>query len=167
MVVKLSVGETELPSIQPGMAGVIMFDAIPGAPVPIVVSAIDLAPRGEQGVVTYTVEAPLIGLENQDDKPAPGMNGAAVLVSEQHADVLAVPSRAIRRLGEELVVDVMVDDVAEARTIKTGLTDGEMTEVTDGLEEGELVVVGTRQAGTESEQPSGAPTAQELPEGIR
>jgi hypothetical protein len=95
------------------------------------------------------------------------MNGAAILVSEQRADVLAVPSRAIRRLGEELVVDVMVQGVAEARTIKTGLTDGEMTEVTEGLAEGELVVVGSRKAGGDSEEPSGAPTAQELPEGIR
>lgn len=167
MKVEISVGETELPNIRTGMGGVILFDAVQGRPFPIVVSTIDLAPSVEQGVVTYTVEAALQGLAGDEPKPAPGMNGSAVLVTEQRVDVLAVPSRAIRRLGGNLTVDVMVNGVAEPRVIKTGLTDGEMTEVTEGLEEGDLVVVGTREAGGEAEQPSGAPTAQELPEGIR
>lgn len=162
LMVRLTVGETDLPSIRAGMVGLMLFDALQARPFPVVITAIGLEPREEQGIVTYAVEGALAGIgEDVADRPVPGMNGSAVLVTEERKDVLVVPSRAIRRRGDEVVVEMMVDGKAEIRAIETGLADTDNTEVVSGLEEGDLVVVpGTARAEEEGD-------SEPLPEGIR
>ena len=160
--VRLTVGETDLPSLRPGMVGLIIFDALQERPFPVVITAIGLAPQVQQGIVIYVVEGALVGIgEEVADRPVPGMNGSAVLVTEERRDVLVVPNRAIRRRGDEIVVEVMVDGKPEIQAIETGLSDTDNTEVASGLEEGDLVVVpGTTRAEQEREE-------EQLPEGIR
>lgn len=162
LMVRLDIGETDLPSLRQGMVGMMLFDAVQGRPFPIVITAIGLEPKMEQGIVTYVVEGALVGLsEDADNRPVPGMNGAAMLVTEERRDVVAVPNRAIRRRGDEIVVEVMVDGTPEIRPIEAGLSDTDNTEVVSGVEEGDLVVVpGTKPANQESEEEA-------LPEGIR
>jgi RND family efflux transporter MFP subunit len=159
---KLTVGETDLPSLRLGMVGLMLFDALQEKPFPVVITAMGLEPEVEQGIVTYAVEAALLGVgEDLASRPVPGMNGSAVLVTEEHKDVLTVPNSAIRRRGDEIVVEVMVDGKTEIRPVQTGLSDNDNSEVVSGLEEGDLVVVpGSARANQEQDQ--GA-----LPEGIR
>ena len=160
--VRLTVGETDLPSLRQGMVGLMVFDALQNKPFPVVITAMGLEPEVEQGIVTYAVEAALIGVgEDVASRPVPGMNGSAVLVTEERKDILTVPNRAIRRRGDEVVVEVMVDGKTEIRPVQTGLSDTENTEVVSGLADGDLAVVpGTAQANQEQEQET-------LPEGIR
>jgi hypothetical protein len=160
--VRLAVGETDLPSLRVGMVGLMIFDALQNRPFPVVITRIGLEPKVAQGIVTYVVEGALAGVgEGVADRPMPGMNGSAVLVTEQHQDVLVVPNRAIRRRGDEVVVDVMVDGKPEIRAVETGLSDTDNTEVVSGLEEGDLLVLpATPRANQQSGQGS-------LPEGIR
>jgi HlyD family secretion protein len=160
--VRLTVGETDLPSLRVGMVGLMLFDALQSTPFPVVVTAIGLQPGVEQGIVTYVVEAALLGLgEDAASRPAPGMNGSAVLVTEERKDVLSVPNQAIRRRGDEVVVEVMVDGKSEIRAIQTGLSDTDNSEVVSGLAEGDLVVVPGTASATQGQ---GQET---LPEGIR
>ena len=163
--VALTVGETELPDIKVGQHGGIQFDAIQERPFLFEITGIGLAPQVQQGVVTYDVRAPLTVGDDipPDQRPAPGMNGAAVIVTEQKNDVLAVPSRAIRRRGSELIVEVLVDGEVEQKLVETGLTDGENTEIVSGLEVGDEVVL---RGGTAAEAEAGE-TPETLPEGIR
>jgi len=160
--VLLTVGETDLPSLRQGMVGVMIFDALQNKPFAVVITAMGLAPKVEQGIVTYEVEAALLGVgEDAASRPVPGMNGSAVLVTEERKDILTVPNSAVRRRGEEVVVEVMVDGKTEIRPVQTGLSDNDNSEVVSGLEEGDLVVVpGSAQANQEQEQET-------LPEGIR
>jgi len=160
--VRLAVGETDLPSLRVGMVGVMIFDALQDRPFPVVITRIGLEPKETQGIVTYAVEGALAGVgEGVADRPAPGMNGSAVLVTEQHQDVLVVPNRAVRRRGDELVVEVMVDGKSEMRAVQTGLSDTDNTEVVSGLAEGDLLVLpAAAQTGQQQGQTS-------LPEGIR
>jgi HlyD family secretion protein len=160
--VKLTVGETDLPSLRLGMVGLMLFDALPDKPFPVVITAMGLEPEVDQGIVTYAVEAALLGVgEDMASRPVPGMNGSAVLVTEERKDVLTVPNTAIRRRGDEVVVEVMVDGKTEIRPVQTGLSDTDNSEVVSGLEEGDLVVVpGSARANQEQEQET-------LPEGIR
>lgn len=160
--VRLTVGETDLPGLRPGMVGVMIFDAIQERPFALVLTAIGLAPQVEQGIVIYVVEGALVGVgEEVENRPVPGMNGSAVLVTEERQNVLVVPNRAIRRRGDDVVVEVMVDGKLEIQTVETGLSDTDNTEVISGLEEGDLVVLpGSTQAEQEEERES-------LPEGIR
>ena len=160
--VRLSVGETDLPSLRVGMVGLMIFDALQSRPFAVVITRIGLGPIVEQGIVTYAVEGALAGLgEGMADRPVPGMNGSAVLVTEERKDILTVANRAIRRRGDEIVVEVMVDGKTEIRPVQTGLSDNDNSEVVSGLEEGDLVVVpGTTRANQEQAEET-------LPEGIR
>ncbi len=160
--VRLAVGETDLPSLRVGMVGVMIFDALQNRPFPVVITHIALGPKVEQGIVTYVVEGAMAGLgEEVTDRPVPGMNGSAVLVTEQHQDVLVVPNRAIRRRGDQVVVEVMAEGKTGLQPIQTSLSDTDNTEVVSGLEEGDLIVLPyTTTAAQETEQES-------LPEGIR
>ena len=156
--VSLSVGETDLPSLRVGMVGVMIFDALQNHPFPVVITRMGLGPKVEQGVVTYAVEGALSGLgQGPADRPAPGMNGSAILVTEQHQDVLVVPNRAIRRRGDQVVVDVMVDGKVETRTIQTGLSDTDNTEVVSGLAEGDLLALPSTTAPGQQKTPEALP----------
>ncbi len=64
----------------------------------------------------------------------------SILVQERN-NVLLVPNKTITRQGQETYVQVMEDGVIEERSIKTGISDWQYTEVIDGLTEGEEVVI--------------------------
>jgi HlyD family secretion protein len=158
----LAVGETDLPSLRVGMVGLVTFDALQGKPFPVVITRIGLGPKVSQGVVTYDVECAISGLgEGPADRPTPGMNGTAIIVTEQHQDVLLVPNRAIRRRGNDIVVDVMVNGKVETRPITVGLADTDNTEVLSGLAEGDLLALPSGTAGVATKAPA------ILPEGIK
>ena len=161
--VELTLGETDLPSVKVGQKGVIIFDAIQEKAYPLTVTEIGLAPTTQQGVVTYLATAQLARFDaSADVRPAPGMSGAAVIVTQEKADVLAVPNRAIRRRGQDQTVDVVLDGKLETRVVLTGVSDTEKTEILSGLEAGDLVTI-----------PGSAPAqgaleeGEELPAGIR
>jgi RND family efflux transporter MFP subunit len=165
--VKLTLGETDLPAVKVGQTGIIIFDAIQDVAYPLKITSIGLAPDTQQGVVTYTALAELTRLNEggEDVRPAPGMNGAAVVTTDEKANVLVVPSQAIRQRGGNSVVDVLVDGKPETRVIRTGSTDTTNTEVTSGLEAGDLVILpGTAKTTTEEATPEGG---EDLPGGIR
>jgi RND family efflux transporter MFP subunit len=164
--VKLTLGETDLPAVKVGQTGLIIFDAIQDVAYPLRVTSIGLAPETQQGVVTYTALAELTRLNEggEDVRPAPGMNGAAVVTTEEKANVLAVPSQAIRQRGNNQVVDVLVDGKPETRVIRTGSSDTTNTEVTSGLQAGDLVILPGTASTTEEESTS---EEEEIPGGIR
>lgn len=160
----LTIGEADLPSIHPGSVGAIIFDAIQGQMYPFRVTAIGLAPKTQQGVVTYVTQAALLVPPNAP-RPAAGMTGAAVVVQEERANVLTVPARAIRKRGGDQIVEVMVDGVPQERVIKAGLSDGQNTEVIEGLAEHDQVVLPAISS-SRSGSSSGSKTPT-LPGGIR
>lgn len=159
----LTIGEVDLPNVKAGQPGGIIFDAIQGRPYFFVITSVGLAPQVQQGVVTYIARANLI-LPDDAPRPAPGMNGAALIQLEQRNNVIAVPARAVRKRGDDQIVDVQTaDGVIEERVVDTGLSDGQDIEVVSGLSEGETVMM-PRLAGGASGQGS---QDQRLPGGIR
>jgi len=160
---ELTLGETDLPTVRVGQKGVIIFDAIPEKAYPLTVTEIGLAPMTQQGVVTYLATAQLAGFDpNADVRPAPGMSGSAVIITQEKTNVLAVPNRAIRRRGDNQTVEVVLDGKLEIRVVQTGISDTENTEILSGLKAGDVVAL-----------PGGAPSgeaaedAEILPGGIR
>ncbi|MCJ7509554.1 MAG: biotin/lipoyl-binding protein [Dehalococcoidia bacterium] len=80
-------------------------------------------------------------------KPLPGMNASVTITVAQAQDVLTVPSQAIQTEGFRSVVEVQKDDGStEKVAVQTGLTDGTNTEITQGLEEGQTIIIATRAA---------------------
>jgi len=166
---KLTLGETDLPVAKVGQTGLIIFDAIQGVAYPLKITSIGLAPDTQQGVVTYTAQADLTRLNEggENVRPAPGMNGAAVITTEEKPNVLAVPNQAIRKRGNDQVVDVLVGGKPEVRVIHTGSADANNTEVTSGLQTGDLVILpGAARTTGETPTPAGG-GEEEIPGGIR
>jgi len=71
-----------------------------------------------------------------------GLTVTVSIIVAQKSDVLLVPNSAITTQGRQTYVQVVSPDgTIEERSITTGISDWQYTEVTDGLSEGEKVVV--------------------------
>ena len=71
-----------------------------------------------------------------------GLTITVSIVIAQRNDVLLVPNGAITSQGGQTYVQVVLpDDTIEDRAVTTGISNWQYTEVTDGLSEGEKVVV--------------------------
>jgi multidrug efflux pump subunit AcrA (membrane-fusion protein) len=136
----LVIGENDRPYVSNGQQGTITFDAMPNQAYPFVIRSIGDSPKIEQGVATYTAEASLT-LPAGAVRPVPGMSGVTEVLITEKADVLAIPARALRRIGREQVVDVMAGGVVEERPVQAGISDGQYVEVLSGLAEGDQVVL--------------------------
>lgn len=116
-----------------------------GADVVFETSVIKIDPAATMidGVPTYKVT---LKFTNQDDRIRSGMTANLDILTSERADVLIVPSRAVKIQADGkyvTVVDLSNQKTSE-RKVLTGLkgSDG-MTEILSGLEVGESVVVNT------------------------
>ncbi len=75
----------------------------------------------------------------QDATLKQGLSATVTIVSEQKTGILYVPSKAVVRQGGNMIVKVPNGTTIEARTVKTGMSDGTNTEIMEGLKEGETV----------------------------
>ena len=71
-----------------------------------------------------------------------GLTVTVSIIVEQRTGVLLVPNGAITYQGREAYVQVVSPDgTTEPRSIQTGISDSQNTEVTSGLSEGEQVII--------------------------
>jgi HlyD family secretion protein len=88
-------------------------------------------------------------------KPVPGMNATVTVIVAQVQNVLVVPSSAVQSDGRDSVVTIQNDDGSTTRQIvEAGLTNGTSTEIVNGLEEGQTVIIpgATSSSSTSSSQ---------------
>jgi membrane fusion protein (multidrug efflux system) len=142
--VKVSVGVPE--------RDVLAFEE--GAPVTV---TIDALPEHEfQGCIHYiaTVADPMtrtftaeIEVDNSKGLIKPGMIARASLVRRVYEDAIVVPIFATVLLDQQRYVLVEEDGVAKLKAIETGVIQGNVVQITEGLEPGDrLIVVGQRDA---------------------
>jgi HlyD family secretion protein len=106
-------------------------------------------PQGFTSISSLGVEEQRVGVVAGFESPAAawadslgaGYRVLARFVVWQADDVLQVPSSALFRVGEEWAVFVVEDDRAVRRTVTLGQQSGLVAQVTDGLSEGEVVIV--------------------------
>ena len=92
--------------------------------------------------------------------------------AELHSNAVLIPAPALVREGEETAVFVVMDEKAERRPVKIGLTDGEQIEILSGVKAGEQVIVdgqaglpdGARVSIGEAAEPAAAADADKSPE---
>jgi HlyD family secretion protein len=86
-----------------------------------------------------------------------GLSVSVTLLIAEKTDVLLVPNAAISKAGNRAFVTVILEDGGEEqRSITTGVSNWQYTEVLDGLEEGDVIkTVGTVAAGGGPERPGG------------
>jgi HlyD family secretion protein len=111
------------------------------------------APLIEDNVVHYET---IITVDNSEKLLKPGMTAEVSVITSERKDVLRLRNTALRaRLPDTIrpeeppemeeddqVVYLLRNGSMEAKTVKTGLTDGVYTEILEGISSGDTLVVG-------------------------
>ncbi len=134
---EVNVDELDIVPVELGQEVELSFDAIPGRVYSGVI--IRIAPSATEitGVPTYLVTITI----NETTGIKPGMSVDADIIYASAEDVLMVPNRAVETMGQGKVVKVLVNGQVQQRTVQTGIVGDQFTEILNGLDEGEQVVI--------------------------
>ena len=145
MELKVEVDEIDIADVKLRQRAIIELDALPTLHLEGEVTSISLLSKETGGLVLYEVT---IGFDvPQGYNLKIGMSAIADIILEERSNVLLVPNRAITQdsQGNPVVkVMVMVDEEIEQRLVMLGISDGFNTEIVDGLNEGDVVVIETK-----------------------
>jgi HlyD family secretion protein len=109
-------------------------------------------------------EEQLAALENIELRE--GLTVTVTIIVDESTDVLLVPNGAISTQGGQTFVQIVSSDgTIEQRTVTTGISNWQYTEITDGLSEGEQVVVPQGTATTSTTERQGPPGGMMIPMG--
>ena len=141
--VDVYVDETDIGQVRLGQTANVTVDAYPKRPFPGKVVKVAAGSTVQNNVVTYDVT---IALDKPGNLLRPDMTATASIVVTERKQVLTVPVDAVKTGAEGASVTVMEQGpdgkpVAKVVSVKTGVSDGDRTEITSGLEEGATVVV--------------------------
>jgi HlyD family secretion protein len=137
----ITLAEVDVPKVQTGQAVEIMLDAEQGKTFNGTVTEIDLVGTTTQGVVNY---AATVSINDPTDTIRPGMNASANIILQQRENVLLVPNRAVRTVGNRSrTVIVLYGGQLIDVPVTLGLSGDTQSEVVDGLlHEGDVVLIG-------------------------
>ena len=136
LVAYLYIPQIELARIETGDEVLVKVDAMPGHEFRANLARISPTIDTRNGTFRATVY-----IDNQDELLAPGMFSRFSIACEEHADALVVPSRALVQEDGASVVYVVNNGAATRRRVTVGIQSGDVTEILDGLEPSETVVV--------------------------
>jgi multidrug efflux pump subunit AcrA (membrane-fusion protein) len=152
--VVLEINEIDLGRLAVGQAATVTPETWPNSPIASTVTAIaPSATTGNDGIVSYEVR---LHLSDSDLPVRVGMTANADLVTARRENVLLVPNAAVttdREAGTHAVTRISTaPDGARTETevsVTIGLRNGQYTEITGGLEEGDRVLVRQLRAPTQ------------------
>jgi HlyD family secretion protein len=165
MNITANVAESDVGLVHVGQSVGFTVDAFPDEIFHGTVTQVRKSPTTTQNVVTYET---IISVENPEQKLFPGMTADVSILVSERKDVLKIPNTALRYSppdgafydgtppkqldrSQRLVYSTSADGTKlKPIVIKTGITDGSDTEVTEGLKAGEAVVTSTTTATTKS-----------------
>jgi RND family efflux transporter MFP subunit len=164
-IAKISLNEIDVAQVKVGQTAILTFDAFPDLKVKGRVIEISTLAKEEQGVISYDVK---ISLENDNKEIKPGMSVNAEIIVDRKENVLLVPNSAIKSDGMGKYVEVIKNyeikkrnsfkpvaispNLIEKRYIKTGISNDEFTEILEGLNEGEVIIIRTLNQTAQSRQ---------------
>jgi RND family efflux transporter MFP subunit len=164
------VSEMDIFQVKLGGDATVQIDAMQMLILPAKVTHISPTATIQSGVVNYKVKVelePLEGIMPEGQMPAmifedfqlrEGLTVTVSIIMQEKSDVLLVPNGAITTRGRQTYVQVMsADGTIEERAITTGISNWQYTEVTEGLSEGEQVVVTQGTTTTTTPQQQGPP----------
>ena len=171
MQVIADVDEADIGQVSDGQRVEFTVDAYPDDTFEGTVEQVRLEATTESSVVTYEV---VITAYNPDLKLKPGLTANVTIFTLEKENALAVPTKALRfvpdaeLLGEVGVtigaqtatapgkreVWIMHGKEMQPRLVTTGAASGDLTEITDGLSDGDTVAVGLTAASQMPQTPT-------------
>ena len=154
LAIKAQVDETDLAAVKVGLKAVVTLDAYPKDPIPAKVLRIAYEATTVNNITMYVV---YVTPDVTPETMRSGMTATVRFEVEAKDNVVVIPNDAIKTEGEN---DTYVFALKNGQRVKTplklGLTDGKLTEVVDGLKEGDVVssrVVGEASAAERASNP--------------
>jgi macrolide-specific efflux system membrane fusion protein len=140
LIVKAKVDETDIAKIKVGQEAAITLDAYSKQNIDAKVESVAFDAVTTNNVTTYTVE--VLPLKTPDFMRS-GMTANVNFLVNSRKDVLVVPNAAVR--SDDDASTVMLKNpnggAPVPHEVQLGLTDGKKSEVTQGLAEGDVVLV--------------------------
>jgi HlyD family secretion protein len=166
MELHLDLDESDVGQVREGQHAEFRVDAYPGRAFEAKIVSVRFNPREVNNVVTYET---VLSVENPDLSLRPGMTATAEILVEERDKAVLVPNRALRFLPPAAAQDrstsnvtkeprvwVVRDGAAVAVPVRTGLTNGELTEVTSGdVAPGTAVIVDVERPARQQSQGGG------------
>ncbi|MBI2454186.1 MAG: efflux RND transporter periplasmic adaptor subunit [Parcubacteria group bacterium] len=168
---EISLNEIDIPEIKPGQKTELSFDAVESLTLTGEVAEIDTLGTVSQGVVTYIVK---IAFNTDDARIKPGMSVTAVIAVKTKNDALLVPNSAVKSRGngrfvespEATNLELLAGSGFAAASnvsikqlpVKIGISNDSVTEILEGLNEGDKIITRTINAQTSSNANSSAPS---------
>lgn len=152
MTLAVQVDELDLPSVKPGLKAQVTVDALPGRSFEGEVLQVSTVGVTTNGVTYYDVIIAVPNTEQSELKY--GMTGTAEIIVEEKKNALLLPIEALQQRGGRRTVTLKKADgtLEPNHPIEIGIRSKTHVEVTEGLEEGDQVVIPTRQQSTNLNQ---------------
>ncbi len=152
MRVIADIDEADIGGVKEGQRVVFTVDAFPDDQFDGTVTQVRQEATTESNVVTYEV---VIAAPNDELKLKPGLTANVTIMTLEKKGVLAVPSKALRFKPSPVMMadDQVIEDcegknkvwrqegnVFRAHAVETGTTNGTLTEILSGINEGDAVI---------------------------
>ncbi|MDA0301425.1 MAG: efflux RND transporter periplasmic adaptor subunit, partial [Chloroflexi bacterium] len=133
--VHVTLRDTDAAGIKPGTPVEV---ALPENRTPIAGRVLTIAPAGDTRAHTLEVR---VAVEDRADALRPGTLAQVRLITAEKPDALTVPSTALTRHEQGARVWVVAEGKAQQREVTVGIADRTTTEITKGLQAGDVVIV--------------------------
>jgi RND family efflux transporter MFP subunit len=134
----VTLAESDISAAAVGQKVTLSFDALTDFTLTGKVTRVDTVGTNSSGVVSYSA---IITPDVMNDKVKSGMTVTANIITETAADVLAVPSSAIKTSSGTSYVQILQNGAPTDVTVETGLVGDSYTEITSGLTAGESIII--------------------------
>jgi len=138
LVASVEVDEADIGKIKLRQKAWIVLDAFPDERVDAKVTKISREGRIVSDVVIYDVMVDALKVPHYWSS---GMTANVEFIAESKNDILIIPKSAVQEKGSKKFV-IIFEDKPIMREIETGITDRKMIEVTEGLNQNELIILG-------------------------
>ncbi len=135
-IVVIQLSELDVAKLTQGVEAEVVFDAFPDKQFTGIVERIDEVGSKSNSVVSYTA---YIRIQTTDQPVYGGMTATVSIQTNTRENVLVVPNRTINKRDETYYVTVINGRNNAEQTITLGVKNGEFTEITSGLTEGQRI----------------------------
>lgn len=169
--VDASIDQADIAQVKVGQTVDITLDSYPNEHSTGTVSLVALQGTTTSNVTTYTVT---VTVDKASDKLRSGMNANVDIIVDSAENVLTVPSEAIKTVDNKTQVMVPVESAEQPSgnnkssaskqntssfkyvAVEVGLDDGTNVEIKSGLDEGQVVIIGTSSSASASSSGTGS-----------
>jgi RND family efflux transporter MFP subunit len=135
---QVAVSEVDISNVKIDQPVTLTFDALSEKMLTGRVVSVDRLGTTTSGVTTYNVE---VAFDTTDETIRPGMSVNASIITAQKNDVLLVPNAAVKPQGNQSIVEVIRNGVTTTVPVTIGSSNDLQTEIVDGLQEGDKVIM--------------------------